>query len=197
MQLAAAGLSILVSIGVLSSTVRKAITRMWRHSLGKTSWLLENHIREEEAALARIEAELRPNGGESLRDAINDIANKQHEQDAFGRALLHTSNLATLRTDAHGKLTHINRAYQYLTGWSLDEVKGDGWVNAISPEDRDRIKHRWQEAVASKREFHDDIIFVRPDGAKFEAHANVYREMDSQGKVRGWLGVIIPTKKYD
>ena len=37
------------------------------------------------------------------------------------------------------------RAGQSLSGLSEFEAMGDGWLDAIAPEDRERVEGRWRE----------------------------------------------------
>jgi PAS domain S-box-containing protein len=183
--------TILAALLGMSSKVRKYIILAWRHTFGHTSYVLKQHIESEENQLNRIEAELHPNGGNSIRDVLNAIAIRQYEFDAFLRAQLNIHSVAIVRTDISGKLTQVNRAYQAFTGLSPEEALGDGWINAIADEDRGRVIKLWETAVSGGREFHETVIFER-NNIKTEAMCNVYRELDSQGHLRGYLGVILP-----
>ena len=171
------------SLGVLAllRPVRVFFGKIWNNTLGKRTHLLQN-----------IQSELTNNGGQSLKDIVLRIEEKQVAIDAFLRAQLNIHNVAIVRTDASGKLFACNRAYQHITGASLAEVQGDGWINVIHPEDRARVKKLWELAVEEQREFHEIIRFKNADGFCFSANANAYREIDSHGVLRGYLGVITP-----
>jgi len=179
------------------SRVRNYARLLWDRTFGSTAALLRQHIMEETSQLDRIEAELHPNGGNSIRDAINQIAHRQNEFDAFLRAQLNIHTVAIVRTNPEGKVTQVNRAYNRLTGYSQNEVVGDGWINAIAPSDRSRVWKDWLAAVAGAREYHEIIRFQRPDESEFTAHVHVYQELDKYGKLRGYLGVIIPMEEVD
>lgn len=189
-----AALTILALILSISGKVRATIVSIWFKSRDKifpTRAMLRKHIREEEASIEKILAQLVPNGSTSLRDAVDRIETKQNDIEAFLTAQLNVHSVAIVRTDSEGKLTYVNRAYQRMFGVSMAEVLGDGWVNVIHPSDRERIFHLWQETVDSKREFNEDIKFQNSAGEMIIGHANVYREVDRHGEVRGWIGVII------
>ena len=174
---------ITASLGVLTLVrpIRRGLVKIWHNTLGRSNFLLKE-----------IKTELVNNGGQSLKDIIVRIEEKQIAIDAFLRAQLNIHNVAIVRTDASGKLFACNRAYQHMTGASLAEVQGDGWINVIHPEDRTRVKKLWQLAVEEQREFHEIIRFKNAEGLCFSANANVYKEIDALGKLRGYLGVITP-----
>lgn len=190
----AAVLAIVTAFLAISSKARAVIKDIWlkfRDKIFPTRAMLRKHITEEEASIEKILAQLVPNGSTSLRDAVDRIETKQNDIEAFLTAQLNVHSVAIVRTDSEGKLTYVNRAYQRMFGVSMVEVLGDGWVNVIHPSDRERIFHLWQETVESKREFNEDIKFQNSAGEMIIGHANVYREVDRHGEVRGWIGVII------
>ena len=192
--------SIIVSLAVMIRPLRKKLISVWNATLGKTQYLLKTHIEAEESTLERIEAQFHLNDGGSMRDAINalstqlsEISFKQHEFDAFLRAQLNIHNVAIVRTDEKGHLIAVNRHFQRLLGYSEAELLGEGWINAIKPEDRSKIKNLWSNAVAEGREFHEMVNYVRPDGTEITCQANVYRETNPSGEILGYLGVVTPS----
>jgi PAS domain S-box-containing protein len=172
---------------------RSFLRNLWGMTLGK------NHVEHLKVyhLLEDIQKELKNNGGESIKDILIRVEEKQISLDAFLHAQLNIHNVAIVRTDLDGLLTTVNRQYTRLTGYTPAEVKGTGWTNAIHPEDRERIKKVWTETVQSNRELSEDIRFMRPDGSCFSAHANAYREVDCTGKTRGWLATVIPHNAMD
>jgi PAS domain S-box-containing protein len=188
----AALLTILVALSTLFPRVRRGFKYAWIRSFGRTSHLLENHIAVEDLTLARIEAELHPNGGSSLRDKLNSIADKQFDFEAHLNASLNVHEVALFRTNASGGVIASNRAHQILTGFNLTQLAGDGWINVICPEDRHNVFEKWKEAVNAGIEFSENICYQKPDGKKYAVHVTVYRERCSAGKIRGYVGVVIP-----
>jgi len=176
--------AILTAIAALFALMKPA--KKW----GKALWLKTGG--RNGAKIDLILGELTPNGGMSLKDAVMRIEERQHGMDAFFRAQLNLHNVAIVRTDAEGKLTAINRQYQRMTGYSLVEVEGDGWINAIHPDDRAKVKKQWEEAIAGGREYIEDIKFLTASGETILTHASVFREIDAQDNIRGYLGTITP-----
>jgi PAS domain S-box-containing protein len=183
-------LAIATTVVALSQKARNGISWAYRKAF-PTREMLRQHIIDEEVTFNQILSQLVPNGSTSLRDAIDRIEHKQHDLEAFLAAQLNVHSVAIVRTDSEGKLTYANRAYQRLFGVSMAEVIGEGWVNVIHPTDRDRVYHLWQETVIGKREFNEDIMFMHSNGERIPGHATVYRELDQDNEVRGWVGVII------
>ena len=182
--------TIAVALLGMSRKIRNCVVKVWNLSFGHTNKLLREHINQEEGQLNRIEAELHPNGGSSLRDVVNKIAERQYGFEGYLNAQLNSQDIAVFRTNKEGKVLSNNRAHQRLTGFSKLELQGDGWINVIHPEWRNATLKKWLEAVASQREFSEDIMYVHPTTGPYMVHVNVFREMDSAGNVRGYLGVV-------
>lgn len=175
---------ITITGGVLAlfKPVRSFFVWIWKKTLGRRG-----------EQLNRIEAQLVSNSGTSLRDAVRRIEERQNAFDAFLRAQLNLHNVAILRANAEGRVYSINREYQRLIGADLSQVSGEGWINTIHPDHRGMVMDNWQKAVLAGREFHEEVQFVRADtGQPFTASMNVYREMDREGRIVGYLGVIVP-----
>lgn len=177
----AAIFTIIAAVFGLIRPLRKFTGRLWAKSFGRRG-----------AQLDRIESELRPNGGDSLRDIVDNISRKQSDFDAFLTASLNIHEDAVFRTDAEGRVIFTNRAHQRLTGFSPNESLGDGWINYLAPHERERMIKIWKATVTSGRELNEDIDFMRPDHTEYRVRAHVYREIDSKGRIRGYLGVIYP-----
>lgn len=177
------------ALAAMSRRVRAKVKQGYT-KLFPTRNMLKQHIADEDELLRKILAELKPNDSSSLRDAIDRIEHKMGGLEAFTSAQLNVHTIAIVRTDEKGRLIYANRFYQRILGVSAAEVMGEGWINVIHPSEREKIKRLWQEAVTSRREFNEDITFITSKGVSLKGHANVYKEIDAKGNIRGYLGVI-------
>jgi len=189
-QIAAAAASLIVSIVILFKPLRKCFFWVWYRTFGKTVYLLKQHIIEEDETLKRIEKELTTNGGNSIRDILEELRERHFSFEAYLNAQMNVQKIALFRTDASGRVVAHNRYHQRLVGFSFEEIKGDGWVNVLHPDDRTRVHDLWLEAVEENREFSEDIKYVKPSGEAYRVHVDAYREIDRTGKIRGYLGVV-------
>jgi len=62
--------------------------------------------------------------------------------------------VAIYQTDAQGRCVYVNSALCELFGLSEQEALGDGWLNRIHPEDRDRVSAARQYATSPIPVFH-------------------------------------------
>lgn len=138
--------------------------------------------------LELILQEIRPNGGTSLRDAINRIelnsAHMRERQTAF----FNYQDVAVFEADAKGLWTWANRGFLNLVQMSLDELQGRGWVNSIAPESRAFVEKEWSDCVAEDRAFSAEY-FIRRDDETIKVFA-VAHPLRSQGKLIGFLGFV-------
>lgn len=114
-----------------------------------------------------MKAELKPNGGHSIKDVItrldgtvtviaNSLATMKVQSDRMEvrqQSILNSVVIPTFETDSGGNCIFANRAYLDLVGRSMEEVKGQEWINIIHPEDRDAVKREWAHAIEEKRNF--------------------------------------------
>jgi PAS domain S-box-containing protein len=80
------------------------------------------------------------------------------------RTIVATTSNLLWTTDADGNHTEMHSWCAY-TGQCEKEVIGDGWLDAIHPEDRDGFISRWTEAQRSKKFIEDQIRIRGKEGA--------------------------------
>ena len=140
--------------------------------------------------LTNIESELKPNGGASLRDAVNDHNRSLNYLKLYFKASLHTNTKGIWETDSTGELVYCNRAFARITGFSEAQLKGSGWHNLIHPSDRQRAVKLWHQAVENQRDFNEVLTYVTATGEPYQCHVIGYVIMENN-KLLGHLGEII------
>lgn len=138
-------------------------------------------------------AQFETNGGSSMRDSVNRIERTIVTQDSRQRILLGLVPFAIVETDAGGKLIFCNRVYMQWTGRTESEVLGDGWINVVHPNDRERVKHEWIEAVIEIRSYEARFKMLDLKGKSFDVFCRCYPMVDdSHEDIRsyGWFAVI-------
>lgn len=92
--------------------------------------------------LEKVSKELQPNGGGSIKDKINQIAQDVKIMKVERDATFYLSKEPSFKSDGKGYYTSVNHSLSQLIGVTESELLGLGWLNYISLEDRDRI---WEE----------------------------------------------------
>ncbi len=86
------------------------------------------------------------------------------ESEETFRSLSAASPIGILKADALGQCEYCNDRWQAITGLSDFEALGDGWMEAVAPEDRDAVRQQWILYVAGGRPFEVQFRTVAPDG---------------------------------
>ena len=90
-----------------------------------------------------------------------------------------------------GRAEFVNRRWLDYTGLTAAQAVGVGWVEAIHPDDRQRLIEYWRSSVASGTFGDTDARMRRHDGAYrwFLFRANPLR--DEMGNISRWFGTNI------
>jgi PAS domain S-box-containing protein len=80
-------------------------------------------------------------------------------------------------TDLRAKNTYVNRHCRAYTGLPFEALLGDGWRQAVHPDDRERTVAAWLEAIRTGRPFGWECRIRRADGAWrwFKVRASLLR----------------------
>jgi len=78
-----------------------------------------------------------------------------------------------------------------LTGQTPAEADGEGWTNAIHPDDSARVRAAWQTAVVHHTHYNTDYRLRCADGIYRWHNARAMPILDEDGSVTRWFGVIL------
>ena len=137
-----------------------------------------------------IAEEFRPNGGSTLRDAINRIEQTVTVNEQKTLALIKSLPLGTWISDSKGKCIDVNKSLCKITGRTESELKGDNWSNWIHLDMKDDVFDEWYRCVQNDLNFDMEYIFVKPDGKLQKVHGFAYQLKDKDGKLIGFLGTL-------
>ncbi|GAB4477379.1 MAG: hypothetical protein OHK0044_23780 [Burkholderiaceae bacterium] len=86
-----------------------------------------------------------------LQDAQIRLSETLAAREAFHRSLSENSPLAVFVADEGGDWTYVNRRLEQLFGRRFESLAGDGWLQAVHPEDRRRVAQEWTAALRGNR----------------------------------------------
>ncbi|MBN8227776.1 PAS domain S-box protein [Corallococcus macrosporus] len=95
----------------------------------------------------------------------------------------------TNQTD--GGNSQFNSLWFKLTGQTQEQASHYGWLNAIHPEDRARLKAQREEAIRQEQAYAIDFRLRMADGGYRWQVGRVVPLYDAGGKLEGWLGAAI------
>jgi PAS domain S-box-containing protein len=93
---------------------------------------------------------------------LNEIALRESE-DRF-RRLADALPVAIWMADVGHGCTYFNKQWLELTGRSLEQECGDGWLESVHPDDRDACRREYLSAFAERQRFSMDCRLRRFDG---------------------------------
>lgn len=170
---------LLAPIGIASGFV-------WRFWLKKRF----NQLSDLYLKVQKISEEFSPNGGSTLRDAINRIEDKITLQEQKTLAIIKSFPIGTWISDKHGKCVDVNRSLCKIMGRTESEIKGDNWSNWIHPDERDDVFEEWHRAVNNMMTFDMAYRYVLPDGRIQKVHGVAYQLRTEQNELIGFLGTL-------
>jgi PAS domain S-box-containing protein len=93
----------------------------------------------------------------------------------------------TARPDGH--VDHVNRGWCEYTGGTLGDAAGQGWLDAVHPDDQPELRDRWHAILASRQPRDMSARLRRFDGAWRQFVLRVSPVTDGGGKLTQWLGM--------
>jgi PAS domain S-box-containing protein len=124
---------------------------------------------------------------EILERKNNEIS-LQKSQNLF-HTLAEASPVGIFRTNPDGYTTYVNPKWEELSGLSSKKAFGNGWLNAVHPDDREKLSESWVNNYKSKKESSAEYRFLRPDGSLVWVIGKAVPEIISN-EVSGYIGTI-------
>lgn len=81
--------------------------------------------------------------------------------------------------------------WQTLTGQSHAAMQGQGWLDAIHPEDRERTAAAWRTAVSHVAPYNTDFRLLCADGVFRWFNSQGVPVLNRDGSIREWVGVCL------
>ncbi len=126
----------------------------------------------------------------SMLDSLENSRAKERESEERYKKLATISPVGIFRTDQSGATTYVNPMWCHITGLSVDEALGYGWLSAVHPEDKESLTKSWQETTQLHKASFADYRFVRPDGTVAWVMGQAIPEMNSENQTVGYVGTI-------
>lgn len=106
------------------------------------------------------------------------------------QTLTNISPVGVFHTRADGYTTFVNPKWCNISGLSMNEALGYGWMKAVHPEDIEIIKNEWELATKQKRVSKIDYRFLLKDNSVKWVLGSAVPELDDQNKIIGYVGTI-------
>lgn len=107
------------------------------------------------------------------------------------RTLVESVPHSIFLTDDRREGVFANRAWAELTGQSAEEVLGQGWAEALHPEDLPKVQVEWESAERAGGPFEGECRVRARDGSYRSFEYVVRPVRNGSGHLLGWVGVGI------
>lgn len=151
-----------------------------------------------EANIKVLMAEMKPNGGSTLRDRlesgvnlVSNIGTRLASVEAVQRAGMSSGYDGAFIANGDGRINFASGRMCEFLGVSKDEILGDSWRDLVHPDDRARVLPDWDSFIGQRRrKFESSYRYVRPNGDITSVECRAVRESDTEGKVIQIVGSI-------
>ncbi|PSB52491.1 histidine kinase [filamentous cyanobacterium Phorm 6] len=134
-------------------------------------------------------------GGEII-SIVRDITTRKQAESALQssqrryQTLAEASPVCIFHSDAFGNCLYVNQRWSKITGLKAELAAETGWMNAIHPDDAERVKNEWYRAIIDKIPFKSEYRFQHPDGRVVWAIGQAVAEIGDGGEIKGYIGSI-------
>jgi PAS domain S-box-containing protein len=103
------------------------------------------------------------------------------------RALVQGGAQITWVASPSGEMLEDSAEWRWITGQTVEEFLGNGWLDSIHPEDRERVEREWGESLRTGRIF-DDRFRMRARGGAYRHYDVRAVPIERDGKIAEWVG---------
>ncbi|MGZ4824555.1 MAG: PAS domain S-box protein [Terriglobales bacterium] len=93
-------------------------------------------------------------------------------------------------TNSQGEVDDMP-GWREITGQTINEVRGWGWSDALHPDDRERTKQTWAQAVQQHTLYDTEYRVRRHDGEYRYLAARGVPVLNDDGSIREWVGTCV------
>lgn len=112
------------------------------------------------------------------------------ESEARFRALVRASSSLVWTTAPDGQIVDMPE-WRALTGMTVEEVRGWGWLNSLHPDDRARTGVVWQAAVDARSYYETEYRIRHRDGQYVWYQSRGVPVLDDDGGIYEWVGCLV------
>lgn len=126
-------------------------------------------------------------------EVLKTIASRVSHVSATVELFAETDTRGFFVTDAKGSCTNVNAGWTKLTGQTMPEAQGSGWISTIHPEDRREVFDIWTRAMVEHTKFGPLVYRVKHvDGSDPLVQSIARPTFDADGELTGWVGNLVP-----
>jgi PAS domain S-box-containing protein len=113
---------------------------------------------------------------------------KAENSEAKFKSYVNQSPIAIYTTDIEGKFMYANNTWLDIVGMNLEEALGDGWMNAIHPEDKKQVETNWNKSIQSGGKWNYEYRFINKNKKVTWVEGTAKELFNEENKLIGYLG---------
>lgn len=125
---------------------------------------------------------------EAAHSRIEELGHELAQREAHLRRAVELNPQIPWAADAEGRIVEFNERWLALTGLTLKEAEGEGWLEAIHADDRSASSSAWKHAIETGTPFDIEhrVRMANGDYHWMRSHAHPWR--DARGGIAMWYG---------
>src|SRR6266480_1981320 len=122
-----------------------------------------------------------------------DVTERRNAEEAVRRSeeryrsLVQAGAQVVWVTTPKGQIAEDSPEWRWITGQELEEYLGSGWLDAIHPEDRERVEREWHDSVRAGKVF-DSRYRVRTKAGSYRHYDVRAVPIERDGTIIEWVG---------
>ena len=124
-----------------------------------------------------------------LERQVDERTRALRESEERFRALVMPFAQAVWEADAAGNIVADSPSWRASTGQSPEEWLGEGWADAVHPDDRGEVLRIWREAVGGATPTDAEYRLRGPDGGWCWTNVRAAPLRGPDGTIRKWVGM--------
>jgi PAS domain S-box-containing protein len=122
-----------------------------------------------------------------------DVTERRNSEEAVRRSeeryrsLVQAGAQVVWVTTPTGEIAEDSPEWRWITGQNLEEYLGNGWLDAVHPEDRERVERDWRGCVGAGKIF-DSRYRVRTKTGSYRHYDVRAVPIERDGKIIEWVG---------
>ena len=123
---------------------------------------------------------------------MDQSVNNNEEYKDYYETICSMSPVGLFRTDENGLIVYVNERYEKLTGKTLEELKGTGWIDTIHTSDSEKVVSEWQRCIDEHKKF---VLEYRVEHKNKRVVWILGQATPINGTSKGYVGTITNINK--